>query len=272
MELAALLGKLKTELPVSKRSCQLQNGASIWSFLNTEAPILAASCKSELLGGIGFHACIPGTSLHMSRLPIRPRFAKEPHLPGLLQSRPASLPNLRPTAPGSWDLIGPPPAGLSFTPTSHPEDSVSTIQLVSPLRPPKARARAPVQASHHISQLLRPRNAWPARDELPPRSGPIHGAPCCTTGGLPPPSYGKSFRTDLPSARPKPAPAPGPPPRSASLNKPSPAPAHALHCFRSQHLQPRLQQGLRLLTLARLADFRMPPLLFKSGAMPASAI
>ena len=61
---------------------------------------------------------------------------------------------------------------------------------------------------------------------LRPRAtgGPIHGAPCCTTGGLPPPSCGKRFRMDLPSARPKPVPAPRPPPLSASLNKPSPLP------------------------------------------------
>ena len=91
--------------------------------------------------------------------------------------RPANNPPMR----ARLTVIPTPPAGLSFTPTSHPEDSVSAIKLASPLRPPKARARAPVQAPHHISQLLRPRNAWPARDELPPRSGPIHGAPCCTT-------------------------------------------------------------------------------------------
>ena len=102
-----------------------------------------------------------------------PRSAMPESCPGLPESSPHS---------GSWDLISLPPAGLSFTPASHPGESVSSTQLSSPLRPPKARARMPVQAPHHISQLLRPRNAWPAREELPPRSGPAHGAPCPPTG------------------------------------------------------------------------------------------
>ena len=140
-----------------------------------------------------------------------PRSAMPESCPGLPESSPHS---------GSWDLISLPPAGLSFTPASHPGESVSSTQLSSPLRPPKARARMPVQAPHHISQLLRPRNAWPAREELPPRSGPAHGAPCPPTGGLP--AYCKRFHMALPTAQPKPAPIPRPPPLSTSLNRPAP--------------------------------------------------
>ena len=147
---------------------------------------------------------------------------------------------------GSWDLISLPLAGLSFTPASHPGDSVRSTQLASPLRPRKAHAHMPVQAPHHISQLLRPRNAWPAKDELPPRSGPTHGAPCLPTGGLPPPAYSKRFHMALPTAQPKPAPTPRPPPLNTSLNRPAPLPQTPLHQPSAEDAHARLQQGSRL--------------------------
>ena len=150
--------------------------------------------------------------------PPSPGSDQQESCPGPAESSPNS---------GSWDLIGPPPAGLSFTPTSHPADSVA---------PPCRLLITYHSCFGHEMPGPPGKNCLRARARS---MGPLAAPPVACLHRLT--ASVSAWICRLP----KPVPAPRPPPLSASLHKPSPLP-HALHGFRSRYLQPRLQQGLRL--------------------------